>query len=287
VTSEVPATLELRRIAFAIAYRMLGDPPDAEDLAQETLVRWMQVDQSKVLRPDAYVASMSARLALNLLRNRSGRRRLLDRYGLPVPLIVDAIGAADSRLDVSYGLLVLTRSLTPLARAVFILRSAFELSFEEIGVALERTPEACRQINSRAQRALERSPLPGGRNVDLESVSRLVDRIAAADIQGVLQLLADEVVVTTDGGGTGPDLGRPIGGRERIARLLVMSPALLGQELLPRVVETEGGRVVLIESANRLVMSVIVEGDGALITALYVLSDLAKLGRMAVTRLGE
>ena len=287
MTGELPATLELRRIAFAVAYRMLGDPPDAEDLAQETLVRWMRVDQSKVLRPDAYVASVSARLALNLLRNRRGQRRLLDHYGLPVPLIDDAIGAADSRLDVSYGLLVLTRSLTPLARAVFILRSAFELSFEEIGGTLERTPEACRQINSRAQRALERSPPPGGRKVDVESVSRLVACIAAADIQGVLQLLADEVVVTTDGGGTGPDLGRPIGGRERIARLLVVSPALLGQEILPRIVETGSGTMVLIESANRLVMSVIVEGDDARITALYVLSDLAKLGRVVTTSLGQ
>ena len=168
------------------------------------------------------------------IRDRRSQQRLLGKYGLPVPLVADVSGAADARLDLSYAILVLSRTLSPLARAVFILRHSFDLSFDEIAEALGSTPAACRQAHSRARKLLERPPPDRDRTPDMGLLQRLVEHIGKGDVAALTRLLAEDVVLTTDGGGRGPALGRPIAGRERIAQLLALSPALLGEALVPR-----------------------------------------------------
>jgi RNA polymerase sigma factor (sigma-70 family) len=281
--SEATPPGTLRQVAFAVAYRMLGDGIDAEDVAQDAMVRWLGTDAAGVERPIAFVATIAARLALNLMRNRRDRSRRLAHYGLPIPLFVDAASATEATIDVHYGVVVLSMALPPLARAVFILRHAFDLSFEDIGSALERSPAACRQSHSRARRMLADLPDPVREPARPDLLHGIVAAITAGNINALAKLLSHDVALLSDGGARGPDIGRIVAGRDRIARLLVASPAIIGSPLSARVVASAAGPVLLLDAAGKVVFSVLAVGSGAEVAALYVLSDPVKLERLSLS----
>jgi RNA polymerase sigma-70 factor (ECF subfamily) len=270
-----------RGIAFATAYRILGDPAAAADIAQDCSERLASGDAARLVNPQAFVATMAARRALNALRDARARSAALRRYALPVPLAPGQAAEAETRLDLGYGLTVLGQALPPLARAVFILRSAFDLSYDEIGLALGRAPATCRKAHSRAMVALgPGAPAPAAAAPEAQ-VRRLAALVVAGDIEGLSRLLAAEVTLHSDGGGVAPDLGRPLRGRERIARFLGVSTQLLAPGCRLRLLAAPQGVLLLAETPSRLELVVLAEAAGSELVTLYAISDPAKLARLA------
>ncbi len=276
------ATEALWGTAFGVAYRILGNGADAEDMAQDAMTRLMAAAAGP-RNAEAYVATIAARLSLNHLRNNRTRQKRLSGEDLPVPLAMEPNAASDARLDLPYGMTVLTMALPPLARAVFILRNGFDLTFDEIAQQLDRTSASCRQAHGRAVRVLasaDRSQPKAGEN-ELGLMRRLVALISDGDVAGLTHLLAADIVLHSDGGGRAPDLGRPIDGRERIAQFLAASPRLVGADAETRVINTVQGPLIVIEIDGSAVTAVLADYRGDRISKIYAISDPNKLSAMA------
>lgn len=273
-----------RSLLFTIAYEILGSAADAEDVVQDTWLRWHEVDQTRVTDPRGYLVRVVTRQALNRLR--TVRRRREDYVGpwLPEPLrttgdIADDVALADS---VSTAMLLVLETLAPVERAVFVLREVFDVPYAEIAESIEKTPEATRQIASRARKHVAaRQPR---RQVAEDERREVLARFTAAsqtgDLQSLVELLAPDVVLVTDGGGAKKAALRPIHGTEKVLRFLhgVTDPATT--EYQPATVNGDPGLVVRVDGHFDAVVSFEV-ADG-LISHLYVVRNPAKL-----TRFGE
>ena len=216
---------ELRPLLFSIAYRMLSSVADAEDVVQEAFLRYHTGD-SDVASPKAYLTAVTTRLCIDHLRSARVRRESYVGEWLPEPLLVDdddpaqAVADADS-LSMAF-LLVLER-LSPVERAVFLLHDVFGYDFAEVARIVERSPDNCRQIGVRARRRVsEHAPRFESSR---EQRERLAERFLAAftdgDVDGLVTLLAADVVVQGDSGGHRPSWPNAIAGRDRVVRLLL------------------------------------------------------------------
>src|SRR3954470_2587779 len=220
---------ELRPVAFAIAYRMLGSVSEAEDLVQEALLRVHQaLDAGEPIAvPRAYVTTVVTRLAINELRSARVRRERYVGEWLPEPVVTDGDDdpAAPAQLSEALRLafLVLLETLSPEQRAVYLLHDVFDYRYDEIAPILGKAPPAVRQLAVRARRHVEeRRPRF---ETSPEQRERLAARVFAAvehgDVQGLETLLAHDVVLHGDGGGKVPALARPVRGRARVGHTLV------------------------------------------------------------------
>jgi len=210
-----------RQFLAGLAYRMLGSWHDAEDVLQEAYVRWSGVDHDKVAEPRRYLTRVVTRLAVDSLRARQARR---ENYvgdwlpePVPVPVQSDPFGGVES--DLSMAMLHLMEQLTPPQRAVYVLRTAFVLPYDEIAGILGRTAEDCRQLHKRAAAALEK-----GRSrfepTKVEQQRLLLDFVAAArdgDLPRLQAMLRDDVTSWNDGGGKAPTARKPVHGSEKVA----------------------------------------------------------------------
>ena len=240
----------LRQIAFAVAYRMLGDSVDAEDIAQECYLKFSLLQSDKIRSQQAFIAKTSARASRNFLRARHIRRTHANQISLPLPCLAADTITADARLDLSYGIVLLTQTMTPLSQAVFILRTAFDLSFSEIGNALERTPPACRQAFNRGKKKIANQNIEAPKkSVSSEMIGKLPKQIIAGDVGEIIKLLAVDVVFYSDGGGIAPDIGKPISGvsswmfSNRKVRLLLKKRS----NALPDFMASRKRRVVILQ----------------------------------------
>lgn len=213
---------------FGIAYRMLGSVSEAEDVLQDAWLRWQGVDHAEVRNPPAFLVRMVTRLAMDALQ--AARNRLTNYVGpwLPEPLLQEPGGdpAALQELadDLSMAFLLLLERLSPVERAVFLLRESFDFSYREIAEIVGRSEENCRQIERRARKRLAEGksrPAPA----DPDEHDRLLSRFLAAtregDLQGMLSLFAEDAVMVSDGGGKAHAARRPIVGAESIARFFL------------------------------------------------------------------
>jgi RNA polymerase sigma-70 factor (ECF subfamily) len=217
---------ELRPLLFAIAYRILGSVSDAEDAVQES---WLRFESSST-PPDSTKAFLSAvvtRISIDGLRSARRRREAYVGPWFPEPLVTDPYQdparSAELADSVSMAALLLLERLSPLERAVFVLREVFGFGFDEIASAVGRSEAACRQLAVRARRHMD-----GGRprfEVDRKERDQLADQFFDAftggDVDRLRELLAAEVLLVTDGGGKAPQLARPVVGADNAARLLV------------------------------------------------------------------
>ncbi len=209
---------------FGIAYRMLGSVGEAEEVVQDAFVRYQRVDE--VREPGALLTTIATRLSIDRLKSARAEREDYVGAWLPEPLLVDeadVAGEAEQADTISMAFLVLLESLSPLERAVFLLREAFDYDYAAIGEIVERTPENCRQVALRARRQVEvrRPRFEASRQEREEIVARFFAAAQQGDSAALLELLAADAVMYGDGGGKAPALGAPLHGRERVAKALV------------------------------------------------------------------
>ena len=281
-----PATegfLTHRNLLFTVAYEMLGSAADAEDVLQETWLRWAGVDLETVHDQRAYLVRITTRQALSRLRTLGRRRESYVGPWLPEPLLTAPDVAEDVELadSVSMAVLLVLETLTPAERAVFVLREVFDVGYDEIAEAVGKSPAAVRQIAHRA-RAHVAARLPRGVVSPAETRDALeAFRRAAAtgDLQHLLDILAPDVVFLGDGGGVVQAALAPVAGAGRVARLLAIGlRKIAAASLQPAQVN---GYPALILRLNGEIDSVIaVRIDDGLITGLYAVRNPAKLSRM-------
>ncbi|ASR34473.1 RNA polymerase subunit sigma-24 [Prauserella marina] len=214
-----------RSLLFTVAYEMLGSAADADDVLQETWLRWVDVEAAHVNDPRAYLVRITTRQALNRLRTVKRRRESYVGAWLPEPLLTAPDVAADVELadSVSIGLMLVLETLTPVERAVFVLREAFGVGYDEIAASVGKTPSAVHQIAHRARKHVEarrprRTVTPRQASAVAEAFRRALE---TRDLQGLLDVLAPDVVAISDGGGIKQASSRPILGAGKVARFIV------------------------------------------------------------------
>ena len=213
-----------RSLLFSIAYRMLGSVAEAEDVVQEAYLRWREVPEGEVRSPKSYLSAGVTRLSIDRLR--SARREEYIGPWLPEPLISDRAEelAAHDELDesLSMAFLVLLESLNPVERAVFLLREVFDYDYEEISSIVRKSEANCRQIARRARQSVAARRPRFERSLEKEKMltERFVEACMSGDMEGLLELLSEDVTLWSDGGGK-VAAPYPIHGPKKVARFLV------------------------------------------------------------------
>ncbi|MGW6422063.1 RNA polymerase sigma-70 factor [Nocardia sp. NPDC055053] len=282
--SATEAFVAHRNLLFTVAYEMLGSAADAEDVLQETWLRWVDVDQAEIRDQRAYLVRITTRQALTRLRTLGRRKETYVGPWLPEPLLTTPDIAEDVELadSVSMAMMLVLETLAPVERAVFVLREVFDLAYDEIAAAVDKTPAAVRQIAHRA-RAHVAARRPRGvvssaeSRHALEAFGRAVE---TGDLQGLLDLLAPDIVLLADGGGVVKAVVRPIVGADRVARLMAAGLPRVGGQVSTELVQINGAPALVIRIDGMLDSVVATRIDDGSITGLYVVRNPAKLSRI-------
>jgi RNA polymerase sigma-70 factor (TIGR02957 family) len=273
-----------RNLLFTVAYEMLGSAADAEDVLQETWLRWAGVDLGTVRDQRAYLVRITTRQALTRLRTLRRRKESYIGPWLPEPLLTAPDVAEDAELadSVSMAMLLVLETLTPTERAVFVLREVFGLEYDEIAGAVARNPAAVRQIAHRA-RAHVAARRPRGvvsaaeTRGALEAFQRAIE---TGDLQSLLDMLAPDIVLLTDGGGVKRAAVRPIVGAGRVARFLAIGVPRIGAQVSVERVQINGRPALIIRLSGEIESLVAMQIDDGLITGLYIVRNPEKLSRV-------
>ncbi len=273
-----------RNLLFTVAYEMLGSAADAEDVLQETWLRWAGVDLDAVRDQRAYLVRITTRQALTRLRTLGRRKESYVGPWLPEPLLTAPDVAEDVELadSVSMAMLLVLETLAPTERAVFVLRDVFDLEYNEIAEAVDKTSDAVRQIAHRARaHVAARRPRgvvsPAESRDALEAFQRAVE---TGDLQNLVDLLAPDVVLLGDGGGVVQAVVRPVVGAHRVARLLAVGLPRVGGAVSVEPVQVNGCPALIIRIDGEIDDVVAVRIDDGLITGLYVVRNPEKMSRI-------
>jgi RNA polymerase sigma-70 factor (TIGR02957 family) len=272
-----------RSLLFTVAYEMLGSAADAEDVVQETWLRWAAVDQAEVRDARAYLVRIVTRQALNRLRTLSRRREDYVGEWLPEPLLTGPDVAEDVELaeSVSMAMLTVLETLRPTERVAFVLREVFDAPYEEIAAALDRSTDAVRQITHRARvHVADRRPRVEVNPAEQRAVvDGFLEAVNSGDLQRLLDVLAPDVVLVADGGGLVSAVPRPVVGADRVARLLAgLAAAVPGAR--GESTWLNGAPAVRIDLHGRFDTAVsVIVADGR-ITHLYAVRNPQKLGHL-------
>jgi RNA polymerase sigma-70 factor, ECF subfamily len=250
--SRVEEFEELRPLLSAIAYRILGSVAEAEDAVQET---WLRYESSATVPTStkAYLSAVVTRVSIDVLRSARVRRETYVGQWFPEPLLTDPYEdperSAELADSVSMAALLLLERLTPLERAVFVLREVFGFGFPEVAVAVGRSEAACRQLAVRARRHMDvgRPRFEADRREHEELAARFFDALRDGDVDGLTELLAADVQMVGDGGGKAPALARSVVGADNVARVLAsIFPVLdlIDARVEPREVNGQPGAIV-------------------------------------------
>jgi RNA polymerase sigma-70 factor, ECF subfamily len=225
---------ELRSLLFAIAYRIFGSVTEAEDAVQETWLRY-EASPTQPTSTKAFLSAVVTRVSIDVLRSARVRRETYVGQWFPEPLLTDPYAdparSAELADSVSMAALLLLERLTPLERAVFVLREVFGFGFSEVSVAVGRSEAACRQLAVRARRHMDvgRPRFEADRQEREELAARFFDALGDGDIDGVRELLAADIQMVGDGGGKAPALARSVIGADNVARVLASIFPLLAR----------------------------------------------------------
>jgi RNA polymerase sigma-70 factor (ECF subfamily) len=281
-----PATqafLAHRNLLFTVAYEMLGSAADAEDVLQETWLRWAGVDLGTVRDQRAYLVRITTRQALSRLRTLGRRKESYVGPWLPEPLLTSPDVAEDVELadSVSMAMLLVLETLSPTERAVFVLREVFDLPYDEIAEAVGKSPAAVRQIAHRARaHVAARRPRGVVSAAETREALKAFQRAAeTGNLQDLLDILAPDVVFLGDGGGVVQAVRAPIVGADRVARLLATGlRTIVAASLQPAQVNGYPALILRLDGEIDTVIAVRI--DDGLITGLYAVRNPEKLSRM-------
>ena len=291
MTGGPEAADDLRPLLFSIAYRMLGTVTDAEDVVQEAFLRLQRaaVQGAEVGSPRGFLTTVTTRLAIDQLR--ASRRARETYFGpwLPEPLVTveesDPAELAEMSDSLSLSFLVLLETLSPVERAVFLLRQVFDFGYDEIAEIVDKSEANCRQLFVRAQRHIDagRTRFEVDREQQETLTSKFIEAVQEGEVAGLVERLAEDVVFYGDGGGKGRGLPRPVYGRANVGRLLerfVASYHEVASRMIPAEVNREPA-VLALDAEGRLINVFAFEiADGAVQTVRSIINPdkLAHLG---------
>ncbi|MEV4189813.1 RNA polymerase sigma-70 factor [Streptomyces toxytricini] len=279
-----PATrafVDHRNLLFTVAYEILGSAADAEDVLQETWLRWVRVDLGQVGDRRAYLVRITTRQALNRLRAVKRRREAYVGQWLPEPLATAPAVAEDAELaeSMSMAMMLVLESLSPTERAVFVLREVFEVEYGEIAEAVGKSPDAVRQIAHRARRHVgarrpRRTATVRETRAALESFRRAIE---SGNPQDFLDVLAPDVVLLSDGGGVKRTALHPVVGAEKIVRFWIGGSAKVQETIAWQPTEVNGSPALAVYVGGELDGVMAVRVEDARITGLYFVRNPEKL----------
>ncbi|MER7364703.1 RNA polymerase sigma-70 factor [Nonomuraea wenchangensis] len=281
-----------RNLLFTVAYELLGSAADAEDVLQETWLRWADVDLGTVREKRAYLVRIVTRQALDRLRALGRRKESYVGPWLPEPLLTAPDVAEDVELaeSVSMAMLLVLETLQPAERAVFVLREVFDLDYDEIAEAVGKSPNAVRQLAYRARaHVAARRPRGIATPAETRAVLHAFQRaIETGDLQSLLDVLAPDVVALSDGGGVRHALLRPVAGIGNVARLLAVGWWRRDAERSVEPVQINGGPGLLVRVGGEIDGVVAVRVENGHVAGVYHVRNPEKLSRVeretAVTR---
>ncbi len=275
---------QYRSLLFSIAYRMLGSVADAEDMLQETFIRWQQSGDEEIRSPRAFLVTIVSRLCINHLQSARVQREEYVGQWLPEPIVTDP--GSDPlemiKLDesLSMAFLVLLERLTPIERAVFLLREVFEYDYSEIGAVLGESEVNCRQILRRARQHVSavRPRFEASTRKQDELLQRFLAAVGTGDMDGLLGLLSEDVVLHSDGGGKAVAVPNLVHGADNVVRgILGAFRKLLPKTLVRRLARINGepGVVSYLDGKPYSVVTLdVVDGR---VQAIYILTNPEKL----------
>lgn len=273
-----------RNLLFTVAYEMLGSAADAEDVLQETWLRWSQVDPGQVEDARAYLVRITTRQSLNRLRTLKRRKESYVGPWLPEPLLTTPDVAENVELaeSMSMALMLVLETLSPTERAVFVLREVFDMGYDDIAAAVDKTPAAVRQIAHRARghvdaRRPRTTATPAQAKAALESFQRAIE---TGDPQGLLDVLAPEVVLLGDGGGVKRAAPRPVVGAEKVARFMAAGLRKVGATLTTEATTINGNPALLFRLDGEIEGVMAFRIEEGRFTGLYFVRNPEKLTRV-------
>jgi RNA polymerase sigma-70 factor, ECF subfamily len=279
---------QYRSLLFSIAYRMLGSVADAEDMLQETFIRWQQAANDNIDSPRAFLVTIVSRLCINHLQSARVQREEYVGQWLPEPIVTDpgsdplAIIKVDESLSMAF--LVLLERLTPVERAVFLLREVFEYEYSEIAAVLGQSEVNCRQILRRARQHVSamrpRFKVSSKKQNDL--LQRFLEAMGTGDMKGLVALLSSDVVLHSDGGGKAIAVPNLIHGADNVARgILGGFRKLLPKTLVRRLARINGepGAVSYLDGKPYSVFTL--DAVDGRVRAIYILTNPEKLSHLA------
>lgn len=284
-STTLPVFQEHRSLLFGIAYRMLGSVSEAEDMVQETFLRWQRQTISEIKSAKAWLTAAITRLCIDQLRSARMRREEYVGVWLPEPLVESQAERTekDAALadSLSTAFLVLLETLSPAERAVFLLREVFEYDYDEIGRIIEKNEANCRQMVRRAKEHLaegrSRFPATPGHNERL--VQQFLDTCRQGDTATLLSLLSEDTVLYSDGGGKVPAAPEPIAGASKVARFLIGVAKLVRDDEEIRFATVNSAPGILRFREGQLVQTTALEIVDGRIAAIYVVRNPEKLKR--------
>jgi RNA polymerase sigma-70 factor (ECF subfamily) len=276
-----------RGLLFSIAYRMLEIVADAEDMLQETFIRWQQATDDDIRSPQAFLVTIISRLCINYLQSARAKREQNAGQWLPEPLATDrgSNGLEIMRIDesLSMAFLVLLERLTPIERAVFLLREVFEYEYSEIAAVLDQSEANCRQILRRARQHVNamRPRFKASARKQNELLERFRRATGTGDMDQLLALLSDDVVLHSDGGGRAIAVPNLVYGADRVARAILGGlRKLVPANLVQRIHQINGAPGVVSYFNGRPHSVLTLDITATRIRTIYIVTDPEKLAHL-------
>ena len=278
---------QYRGLLFSVAYRMLGSVADAEDMVQETFIRWQQTTSEEIRSPRAFLVTVITRLSINQLQSARVRREEYVGEWPPEPLVTapesDPLGALKVDESLSMAFLLLLERLTPMERAVFLLREVFEYEYEEIANVLGQSETNCRQILRRAKQHVGdiRRRFDASAREHSDLLARFLKATRSGDLQGLVDLLAGDVVLHTDGGGKGIALPNEVHGAETVAStILDRMGRQVPKEAVARMAKINGEPGFVGYFKGKPLSAITIDVRDGRIQGIYVVTNPEKLSRL-------
>ncbi|HYP41898.1 MAG TPA: RNA polymerase sigma-70 factor [Chloroflexia bacterium] len=272
-----------RALLFSIAYRMLGSAADAEDILQEAFLRWQRANEEEVRSPRSYLSAVVTRLCIDQLRSAKARREVYVGPWLPEPIMTqhmpDMTGTQELAESLSIAFLVVLESLSPVERAVFLLREVFGYDYAEIARIVGKSEANCRQITHRAQQRIhERRPRFHATHEQQERVTQEFMRACAnGNLHGLMALLTNNAVLMSDGGGKAQAARNPIYGPNNIARFILGILAKSPPNVSIRLDEVNGQPGIVTSLAGETIAVLVLDVQDEQIRGVHIVANPDKL----------